>query len=120
MNVVLKYISHIITIVSITVVVYGALVAAISFLRNELTRLTGKFSIEQLRELRVDLGSYILLGLELLIASDILKTILEPGLKELGILGGIVFLRTVLSFFLNKEISEIYEEHRSGVDDSLS
>ena len=62
--------------------------------------------------LRADLGTYLLLGLELLIAADILKTIVEPGLHELGILAGIVVLRTVLSFFLNKEILEIdHERH---------
>jgi len=113
MKIVLEYISSVISVVSITVVVYGTLIAAFSFVRNELRRLTGKFDIERLHVLRVDLGSYILLGLELLIASDILKTILEPGLTELCILGGIVVLRTVLSVFLNKEISEIGKEHRS-------
>ena len=45
--------------------------------------------------------------MKFLIASDILKTVLEPGLNELAILGGIVVLRTVLSIFLNKEIREL-------------
>ncbi|SRR5574344_466854 len=116
MSHILGYISNVISIISIFVVVYGTIVAALAFLKNELYRITKKFNIEQLRVLRVDLGSYILLGLELLIASDILKTILEPGLVELGILGGIVLLRTVLSFFLNKEITEIDKERREWPD----
>ena len=57
-------------------------------------------------------GTYLLLGLEFLIASDILKTVLEPTLNELAILGGIVVLRTVLSVFLNKEIKELETENK--------
>ncbi|MCR5290361.1 MAG: DUF1622 domain-containing protein [Treponema sp.] len=112
-NTAVEYIAIIINSISIGVVVYGTVFISIAFVHNELCRTKGKYTMEKLRELRVDLGGYILLSLELLIASDILKTILEPGLTELGILGGIVVLRTVLSVFLNKEISEIEAEHQS-------
>ena len=57
--------------------------------------------------------SYLLLGLEFLIASDILKTVVDPTLDELAILGGVVIVRTVLSVFLNKEIKELAEEENS-------
>ena len=43
---------------------------------------------------------------------SILKTVLEPTLNELAILGGIVVLRTVLSVFLNKEIKELETENK--------
>ena len=52
---------------------------------------------------------HLLLGLEFLIASDILKTVVDPTLDELAILGGVVVVRTVLSVFLNKEIKELAE-----------
>lgn len=39
-----------------------------------------------------------------------LKTVLEPTLNELALLGGIVVLRTILSVFLNKEIKELESE----------
>lgn len=55
--------------------------------------------------------TYLLLGLEFLIASDILKTVLEPTMNELIILGGIVVVRTILSVFLNKEIKELETEN---------
>ncbi len=54
--------------------------------------------------MRATFGTYLLSGLEFLIASDILKTVPEPGLNELAILGGIVMLRTILSIFLIREI----------------
>ena len=67
---------------------------------------------QNISKLRAVFGTYLLLGLEFLIASDILKTVLEPTLNELAILGGIVVLRTVLSVFLNKEIKELETENK--------
>jgi uncharacterized membrane protein len=58
------------------------------------------------RGYRADLGRGILLGLELLIAADILKTVvIDPTLIGLAVLGGIVFIRTFLSFSLDVEIN---------------
>ena len=102
----------VISIISVVVVIYGALIAFLAIVKTEFMRLKGKYSILRLRVIRADLGTYLLLGLELLIAADVLKTILEPGMNELLILGGIVILRTILSFFLNKEIQEALEENR--------
>lgn len=106
----LEELAIIISLISIFVVVYGTLIAAGAFVKTELLRLRGRYNIQRLRVLRADLGTYLLLALELLIAADILKTIVEPGLHELVILAGVVVLRTVLSFFLNKEILEIDRE----------
>jgi uncharacterized membrane protein len=104
------YIETIISIISVAVVIYGVLNALIAFVRTEFLRLKGKYSILRVRVIRADLGTYLLLSLELLIAADVIKTILEPGLQELIILAGVVLLRTILSFFLNKEIQEIDKE----------
>jgi len=54
---------------------------------------------------RSNLGRAILLGLEFLVAADIISTVaLEPTLQSLLILGGIVLIRTFLSFSLEVEI----------------
>ncbi len=50
-------------------------------------------------------GTYILFGLEFLIAADIIDTLIKPGLQEVAILGSIVAIRSVLSFFLNRELT---------------
>ncbi|BFK03227.1 DUF1622 domain-containing protein [Parabacteroides goldsteinii] len=110
----LNILATVISVVSLLIVTYGALVAFISFLGNELKRFTGQYSTVNIRRLRAELGTYLLLGLELLIASDILKTVLEPSLDELAILGGIVVLRTILSVFLNKEIKELDSEKEAS------
>lgn len=108
----LNFLATLISIVSLLIVVYGTLIAFYAFISNELKRFTGKYSPLNIRRLRATLGTYLLLGLEFLIASDILKTVLEPGLNELAVLGGIVVLRTVLSIFLNKEIRELQTEEQ--------
>lgn len=58
------------------------------------------------RGFRADLGRVILLGLEFLVAADIIRTVaVEPTLANLGILAGIVAIRTFLSFSLELEIN---------------
>ena len=55
--------------------------------------------------LRSNLGRAILLGLELLVAADIINTVaVEPTVQSVLVLGGIVIIRTFLSFSLEIEI----------------
>ena len=105
----LNTLATIISVISLLIVTYGVLVCFIAFLRNEIKRFNGTYTVNNIRQLRADFGTYLLLGLEFLIASDILKTVVDPTLDELAILGGVVVVRTVLSVFLNKEIKELAE-----------
>ena len=111
----LNLLATIISVISLLIVTYGALIAIISFIINELKRITGAYTPTNIRKLRAVFGTYLLLGLEFLIASDILKTVLEPTMNELIILGGIVVVRTILSVFLNKEIKELETENNLAI-----
>ena len=104
---VLKDIAFIIGIISFAIMAYGALLSIINLVRTEISRFSGKFEIERVSIIRRNYGNYLLLGLEFLIAADIIHTIITPTLEELGILGGIVIVRTILSYFLNKEIESV-------------
>ena len=54
---------------------------------------------------RVGLARAIVLGLEILVAADIIRTVaLEPTLENAAVLGIIVLVRTLLSFTLSVEI----------------
>lgn len=58
------------------------------------------------REYRANLGRGILIGLEILIAADILKSVVvDPTLQGIAVLGGIVLIRTFLSISLDVEIN---------------
>ena len=60
------------------------------------------------KTLRESLGGAILLGLELLVAADIVKTVTStPSLTDAAVLGVIVLIRTVLSFTIEIEIDGV-------------
>lgn len=61
-------------------------------------------------KIRYELGIYLLLGLEFLVAADILETVFKPSMEQLAILGGIVIIRTALNYFLDKELEHIKEK----------
>ena len=57
------------------------------------------------RNFRARLGRSILLGLEFLVAGDIINTVaLEPSLENVAVLGAVVAIRTFLSWSLEVEI----------------
>jgi uncharacterized membrane protein len=71
------------------------------FLRN-LGRTEFKKSYSDLRE---NIGRGILIGLELLVAADIMGTVaVNPTFENLGVLGLVVLIRTFLSFAIDAEI----------------
>ena len=62
-------------------------------------------------------GRGILLALEILIAADLIRTVaVEPTLENIGVLGLIVVVRTVLSFSLDVEIDGVlpWRKHPAG------
>jgi uncharacterized membrane protein len=63
--------------------------------------------------LRRDLGRCILLGLEVLIVADIVRTIIvDPTLESVAVLGIIVVIRILLSFSLEAEIDGVWPWRR--------
>ena len=68
------------------------------------------------RRLRQHLGQTILLGLELLVAGDIVRTVpTEPTLTSVAVLGIIVLIRTFLSFSLQVELTGRWPWQRGTV-----
>jgi uncharacterized membrane protein len=64
-------------------------------------------------DLRRDLSRCILLGLEVLIVADIVRTIIvDPTLESVAVLGIIVVIRILLSFSLEVEIDGVWPWHR--------
>lgn len=73
------------------------------------------------RPYRQQLGRSILLGLELLVAADIIRTVaVAPTFTSVGVLAIIVLIRTFLSFSLELEITGRWPWQKEGSDDSAS
>jgi uncharacterized membrane protein len=67
------------------------------------------------RRLRQSIGRGILLGLELLVAGDIIRTVaIEPTFRSVGVLALIVVVRTFLSFSLEVELTGRWPWNREG------
>jgi uncharacterized membrane protein len=89
-------------IAGIALLTVGAVLALIRYGRDLIRRLDSRVTY---RNLRKNLGSAILLGLEFLVAADIIRTIaVPPTLENVVILGVIVLIRTFLSLSLDVEI----------------
>ena len=98
------------------IIVYGVVLGIVELLRAELRTFEDKEKKSVVFEnIRYDIGFHLLLGLEFLIAADIIRTIISPTLEELGILGGIVAIRTVISYFLGKEIGRNPVRKQTGL-----
>lgn len=93
----------IIEVLGVIAVCAGIVIAAVLALRT-LRREGGAAAFETLRRA---LGGSILLGLEIFVAADIIRTIYTPTLQETLILALIVVIRTVLSMSIQIEINGV-------------
>lgn len=90
-------------IVGTAIIVVGAFGSLSVFLVQACRRVTPRS--ELVSDFRSSLGRSILLGLEFLVAADIINTVaIEPTVNSLIVLAGIVLIRTFLSFSLEVEI----------------
>ena len=103
----LTYLHHAtfsISVLGVLVIMFGVLAGLARFLRSELLSMRGTDVQGERRTLRQALGYYLLLGLEFLIAADIIETLIKPTTQDLITLGAIVAIRTVISYSLNVEL----------------
>lgn len=56
--------------------------------------------------IRLKFGRWLALSLEFALAADILRTTVAPSWNEIGQLAAIIFLRTALNYFLQREIEQ--------------
>jgi uncharacterized membrane protein len=97
---VIETVGKVIDATGVAVIVGGALVAA------SLTLTKRGVPGSRYEEFRRQLGRSILLGLEFLVAADIIRTVaITPTPQSVAVLGGIVLIRTFLSFSLQLEMT---------------
>lgn len=93
--------ARVMEVAGVCAMVLGAGVALVVLL----FRRQGLRAGEAYRHFRLNLGRAILLGLEFLVAADIIRTVSdEPSLTGVLVLGLIVLIRTFLSFTLTVEL----------------
>ena len=58
------------------------------------------------KEAWVDLGVWLLIGLEFELGADIIRSAISPTWEQLGQLGAIAVIRTFLNYFLEKDVEK--------------
>lgn len=108
-----EVIGKVVDIAGVAAIVIGAIVSFVLALGH-----LAKHQNNVYRSFRRSLGRSILLGLELLVAADIIRTVaITPTLESVAVLGGIVLIRTFLSFSLELEMTGRWPwQHRKDAD----
>jgi len=90
--------------IAAAVVIGGAIVRGLlSYVRQLFAR---RQQVDATEVIRLQLGRVLALGLEFTVASDILRTAVAPTRQDILNLGAIVLLRTLLNYFLEREIRQ--------------
>lgn len=95
-----KVLSEIVSFIGVIIIAFGSLRSVVKFFLLAL----GKKPVN-INYIRLEYGYTIILGLEFLVGSDIIESMVKPDYYEVGILGLLVLIRTFLTYFLNKELS---------------
>jgi uncharacterized membrane protein len=109
----LEPVARLLEIAGVAAILIATLLATAAFVRD----LRGHDATKAYQHYRANLGRGILLGLEFLVGSDIIATVTAPITWEsVGLLGGIVLIRTLLSFSLETEIEGVAPWRRREVE----
>lgn len=107
----LFFIQHTISFLGILVILSGVLYSIYQYLIYFFKGRLAKHD-PSINMIRLNLGRVLILGLEFIVAADLIGTTTTPDYYAVGILAIIVIIRTVLSFTLNRELMTINTEKR--------
>lgn len=99
----LNHLSQVIDLVGVFIIVFGMIYAIARYFKG----MWHHDSLVTIDGLRLQLGRAIVLAVEFLLAADIIRTMVAPDYYSLGLLGGLVIIRTVLTYFLDMELKGI-------------
>ncbi len=102
----IEYIVPVTELLGVAVVTWGSVHGLILLALRARNMLAGKPFPHSLRDIRIAIGEKMALGLDFFLAGDIIGTIVVPSRESLLLLGGIVVIRTVMAYFLAKEIEK--------------
>ena len=111
-------IAKIVEVIGVLIMFFGIVYAFYSAIKT-----TPRFTHQTYTEIRQTVGKSILLGLEVLIAADIMATVVtEPTLRNVLVLGIIVLIRTFLSLSLQVELEGRFpwQNKKTSKDDAIS
>lgn len=106
---------YIVSFIGVIVVAWGVAEAVIRFVflvckgKMPHAALVGRTA-----RIRERLGAHLLLALDIFIGADIIKTVAAPTWEHIAMLGAVVVIRIVLSYFLEREMERTHQSSQSG------
>jgi len=92
-------------------IAYGAVEAIVSLFIPRPKDPSGRL-FHKRREIFLRFGVWLILGLEFELAADIVRSAISPTWSEIGQLGAIAAIRTLLNFFLERDVKEFSEAQK--------
>ena len=96
-------------LISALLIAYGALGAVISLLFPK-AKPSGWKPFSRRRQIFVRFGAWMLLGLEFQLAADVVRSAISPTWTDIGQLAAIAGIRTLLNYFLERDVEELGEQ----------
>ena len=113
----MEHVAEFFEIIGALILLAGLVVATVLALRS---LIRSRDAANAYRVLRQAFGGAILLGLEVLVAADLVRTVaVAPTLENVVTLGIIVLIRTVLSFSLEIEIEGVAPWRRAATSGAV-
>lgn len=104
-------VNNILSLIGVLIIAYSAAKACSLFLQGV------RGSSMSMSSIRLELGCGMILGLEFIVAGDIISSIAKPTYYDVGMLAALVLIRTFLSYFLNQELEALTPDTKETVQD---
>lgn len=108
----LLYIQHSISFCGVLVILIGVFIALFRYFNFAFSNASADKQ-QDINQIRLSLGRVLTLGLEFIVAADLIGTTTAPDYYSVGIVASIVLIRTILSYTLNKEINALSQSESS-------
>jgi uncharacterized membrane protein len=106
-HLVVEWVAVAIDLTASLIMVVAFAMAVVGLVRGGFGAGNARGRIRNLQVVRCELGVKLVFALELLIIADLLHTVISRSVDDLILVGGLVVIRTVIAYFLNKEIEEV-------------
>ena len=108
-----EYVALMLEAISILVVALGGVEAAY---RSLWPLARGRVTQGMRRAAWLSLARWLLLGLEFMLAADIVRTVVAPDWQDIGQLAAIALIRTFLNFFLERDLEAATEMKEAATE----
>lgn len=111
-EVVLPIVIHILELMGVAIICFGAIRSIITYFRTQFKRSTGRrlYDSQGASNVKVMLGTSLELGLEYKLGAEIIKTILIRDLTEIWILASVIVLRAMLFVLIHFEMQAEFKK----------